>query len=195
MRAAQDGGALIAFDVGPRASALTRDVPLGGAAALRELLRISDLLLLTQDEAGIVTGLTEAEAAAGALLQASAAAHPWVVVKRGKEGALALTRHVSERRVYLPAITVDALDTVGCGDSFAAAVVLGRTRGHPLAATLALANAVGAATATGRGAGRNVARLPHVRQLLEALAANEQAPEHARVAARAAMAFMLQPTL
>lgn len=48
-------------------------------------------------------------------------------------------------------------DTVGCGDSFAAAIVLGFTRGYSVEATLALANAVGAATATGRGAGTNVA--------------------------------------
>ena len=50
------------------------------------------------------------------------------------------------------ALQVDVKDTVGCGDSFAAAVALGFTRGHSAEATLALANAVGAATATGRGA-------------------------------------------
>lgn len=43
------------------------------------------------------------------------------------------------------------VDTVGCGDSFAAGVALGFTRGHSPEATLALANAVGAATAMGRG--------------------------------------------
>jgi len=46
---------------------------------------------------------------------------------------------------------VPVQDTVGCGDSFAAAVALGFTRGHGPEATLALANAVGAATAMGRG--------------------------------------------
>lgn len=44
-------------------------------------------------------------------------------------------------------------DTVGCGDSFAAAVVMGYTRRHSIPALLALANAVGAATAMGEGAG------------------------------------------
>lgn len=48
---------------------------------------------------------------------------------------------------------VDVQDTVGCGDSFAAAVVLGFTRGHRIPPLLALANAVGAATAMGSGAG------------------------------------------
>ncbi|GFH22444.1 ribokinase [Haematococcus lacustris] len=52
---------------------------------------------------------------------------------------------------------VPVKDTVGCGDSFAAAIVWGYIHGHPVGTTLALANAVGAATAMGQGAGRNVA--------------------------------------
>lgn len=46
---------------------------------------------------------------------------------------------------------VPVMDTVGCGDSFAAAIALGYTRGQSTDATLALANAVGAATAMSRG--------------------------------------------
>ena len=57
--------------------------------------------------------------------------------------------------------------TVGCGDSFAAAVVLGFSRGHTIPAVMALANAVGAATAMGQGAGRNVARADTVLRLLQ----------------------------
>lgn len=56
-------------------------------------------------------------------------------------------------------------DTVGCGDSFAAAVALGFTRGHGPEATLALANAVGAATAMGRG-GQGFISLPECRIVL-----------------------------
>ena len=55
---------------------------------------------------------------------------------------------------------------VGCGDSFAAALVLGYTREHSIPAVMALANAVGAATAMGQGAGRNVARAEQVHALL-----------------------------
>ena len=58
-------------------------------------------------------------------------------------------------------------DTVGCGDSFAAAIVLGYIQQQPLETVLALANAVGAATATSCGAGRNVASVRVVRQLLQ----------------------------
>ena len=58
-------------------------------------------------------------------------------------------------------------DTVGCGDSLASAVVLGLIAGGAdEGATLALGNAVGAATATGHGAGRQVAHVEMVRSLL-----------------------------
>ena len=51
---------------------------------------------------------------------------------------------------------VDVADTVGCGDSFAAAIVVGYINLMPMITTLALENAVGGATTMGCGAGRNV---------------------------------------
>ena len=189
--AAQRGDAVLAFDAGPRAGKLMRDVNPGCAEACAQLLATSDVLLLTQDEAHTLTGVADADAAARVLLGRSRAADPWVIIKQGSKGAIALTRGTaSPPRVALPAmaVTPDELqDTVGCGDSFAAAVLLGRTRGHDLAATLALANAVGAATATGRGAGRNVARLRHVRSLLDAAAGDSAADGAVRLAARRAL--------
>ena len=53
---------------------------------------------------------------------------------------------------------VPVSDTVGCGDSFAAAIVLGYVRHYDIPATLALANAV--------GAGTNVASAGNVLRLL-----------------------------
>jgi hypothetical protein len=64
-------------------------------------------------------------------------------------------------------LQVEVQDTVGCGDSFAAAVALGYSRTHDVEATLLLANAVGAATALGRGAGTNVADADTVLRLLQ----------------------------
>jgi hypothetical protein len=61
---------------------------------------------------------------------------------------------------------VDVEDTVGCGDSFAAAIVLGYIHEHSIITILQLANAVGAATATRRGAGRNVGDPGTVESLL-----------------------------
>ena len=66
------------------------------------------------------------------------------------------------------------MDTVGCGDSFTAAIAFGFLHDLPAVSTLTLANAVGAATATGYGAGRNVARLDKVLQLLREANINEE---------------------
>lgn len=65
------------------------------------------------------------------------------------------------------------MDTVGCGDSFVAAIAYGFIHGMPMVNTLAIANAVGAATAMGCGAGRNVATLDKVIELVKALDLNE----------------------
>ena len=65
------------------------------------------------------------------------------------------------------------MDIVGCGDSFVAAIAFGFIHNIPLVTTLAFANAVGAATAMGCGAGRNVATLKQVVELMEAPDLNE----------------------
>ena len=67
---------------------------------------------------------------------------------------------------FFAGFPVDVGDTVGCGDSFAAAVGLGMAYGADLRTTSALANAVGAATASNCGAGRNVATKSCVRRIL-----------------------------
>ena len=56
-------------------------------------------------------------------------------------------------------VQVDVADTVGCGDSFTAAAALGWLAAVQLRTLLTLCNAVGAATATSVGAGRQVCPL------------------------------------
>ncbi|KAI0492996.1 hypothetical protein KFK09_027272 [Dendrobium nobile] len=68
---------------------------------------------------------------------------------------------------------VNVVDTVGCGDSFTAAIAYGFLHDLPPISTLVLANAVGAATATGCGAGRNVATIAKVLELLRLSNINE----------------------
>ena len=123
-----------------------------------------------------------------------------VVVKRGAKGAVAVVvaggsgseeegggGEESELETLVferGAPSVAVVDTVGCGDSFAAAFVLASVVGgasggegvsslstssspSPLPVALALANAVGAATASASGAGRAVACPKIVARLLE----------------------------
>lgn len=68
---------------------------------------------------------------------------------------------------------VKVIDTVGCGDSFVAAIAFGFIHNMPLLQTLTIANAVGAATAMGCGAGRNVATLDQVLELTRISNLNE----------------------
>ena len=77
------------------------------------------------------------------------------------------------RVIYHFVYQVDVLDTVGCGDSFTAAIAFGYLQNMPKIEMLALANAVGAATATGLGAGRNVAKRSKVLEILKTANVNE----------------------
>lgn len=158
---ARETGCVVFFDPGPRGKSLFQG-PADQQHALHKLLSSSDVLLLTADEAEALTGLADPVLSAKILLDRGQCTK-WVIVKMGEKGCLMTTTH----GIYqVPAFKVDVKDTVGCGDSFAAAIALGYNRGLPVASTLALANAVGAATAMGCGAGRNVATLNDVLNIL-----------------------------
>ena len=71
----------------------------------------------------------------------------------------------AERHSY-PGFEVQAIDTVGAGDSFAAAFIAGLLRGQSTADAATLANAMGALVTTRRGAGT---RIPPREELLAML--------------------------
>lgn len=68
---------------------------------------------------------------------------------------------------------MNVVDTVGCGDSFVAAIAYGYIHNLPTVDALTIANAVGAATAMGCGAGRSVATLEKVLELMMKANTNE----------------------
>ena len=163
----QSHGAAVLFDPGPRSWSFDD----GGARrhALDTMLRIADIVLMTEEEAGAVVGTDDAYEAVRRLMDRGGSNMSWCVVKMGERGALLGDR--KSGRVFLQeGYKVDVEDTVGCGDSFAAAIALGFRmckRGEAdIESTLALAGAVGAATAMGEGAGRNVADVSRVRSIL-----------------------------
>lgn len=90
------------------------------------------MITLTEDEAAQITGERDPRAACLHLLLRPGAVTRWVIVKLGAKGALlaeapprGIMSHLSERDVRFvqqPAFSVPVEDTVGCGDSFAAAV-------------------------------------------------------------------------
>ncbi|KAG8663330.1 fructokinase-1 isoform X2 [Manihot esculenta] len=161
-------GTSVFFDPGPRGRSLSTGTP-EEQKALHHFLKMSDVLLLTSDEAESLTGI-EDPLLAGQKLLMSGIRTKWVIVKMGSKGSILVT--VSSISCA-PAFKVDVIDTVGCGDSFVAAIAYGFIHNLPLVNTLAIANAVGAATAMGCGAGRNVATLEKVIELIRASNLNE----------------------
>ncbi|XP_078164275.1 pfkB-like carbohydrate kinase family protein [Carex rostrata] len=165
---AMSSGTAVFFDPGPRGSTLFHGTP-DERRALDLSLRLSDVLLLTSDEAESLTGTKNAIKAGQELLKNSSRTK-WVVIKMGSKGSLMITNSMVS---CAPSFKVELVDTVGCGDSFTAAIAYGFLHNLPASQTLMLANAVGAATATGCGAGRNVAHLEKVLDLLKQSKINE----------------------
>lgn len=205
---AADSGAAIFFDPGPRSWTFCSGDH-EKRQALESMLDVADVVLMTEEEAEVVTGSPVADIAARCVLERPGTRAQWCVIKRGADGATLVSRAVDENRedgsmklegsehcssdvnsgytqnssgkIYeQKALKVDVRDTVGCGDSFAAAIVLGYTRQHCIPATMALASAVGAATAMGTGAGRNVARIEDVEMLLETAVPDCEDGRHAK---------------
>ncbi|KAK4783754.1 hypothetical protein SAY86_018122 [Trapa natans] len=165
---AVEAGTSIFFDPGPRGKSLSRGSP-EERLALDKFLQQSDVLLLTADEAESLTGMDDPVIGGQTLLRQGARTK-WVVVKMGSKGSIIITRSTI---ACAPAFKVNIVDTVGCGDSFVAAIAFGFIHKFPLVSTLTIANAVGAATAMGSGAGRNVATLDEVLKIMRAADINE----------------------
>ena len=157
---AQAADTPIFFDPGPEVHNL-------GEERLGLVLSASRVVLLTAEEAALATGIDDPVPAAQRLL---AFGPEWVVVKQGAAGCtvFSLGGHLQ-----IPGYTVTVQDTSGAGDSFDAGVIYGYLHGWSPARTGRFANAIGAATVSKLGAGRQVA----TRAEVEALLKNEENSE------------------
>lgn len=150
-----DGGGALFFDPGPRGS-LCMQEDAATREAFLDLMRMADVVLLTREEAADIVGGHSVEEYADRVLGQPASQTRWCVIKDGPQGSMIKVKGV-DAPVFSKGYRVPVLDTVGCGDSFAAAVAMGYLRDCHPCDVLALANAVGAGTAMMKGAGRNVA--------------------------------------
>jgi len=92
-------------------------------APLDELLGIVDIFLPNEDEAGRITGKSDAESA----IEALAKRVPLVAIKCCKRGSLV---EQAGRRWFVPAQLVSPVDTIGAGDSFDAGFLAAYLRGE-----------------------------------------------------------------
>ena len=116
----------------------------GWKGGLDETLRYVDVFLPNEREAQKAAGVADLEAAVKKL----AAVVPLVVVKLGREGAIAQR---GAERFARPSIAVDAVDAVGAGDSFDAGFLHQYVRGADLPACLRAGNLAGAFSTTRPG--------------------------------------------
>ena len=116
----------------------------GWEGGLEEALRYVDVFLPNEREAQKAAGTADLETAVEKL----AALVPLVVVKLGREGALAQR---GTERLVSPALAVKTVDAVGAGDSFDAGFLNQYLRGGDLTACLASGNLAGALSTTRPG--------------------------------------------
>lgn len=139
VRVARQAGTLVSVDVNYR-SALWTTARAG--TVLRALTAQADLVFAGDDEAEIVVGTSEPEAALRALA-ALGPAH--AVVKLGSRGAVALVKGLLE---HAPAVRVRAVDPVGAGDAFVAGYLAGVLDDAPATECLRLGCLAGAFAVT-----------------------------------------------
>lgn len=152
--AARGAGALVSFDVNLRrklwSAERARDV-------LASFVGAADLVLAGADEADLLTGSPDPEAAAQDLLRRGAKV---AVVKLGADGALAAD---GERLIRMPAIPLSTIvDPVGAGDAFAAGFLSATLDGMALEERLARGRTCAAHCMSQRG---DLAGLPTRAQL------------------------------
>jgi sugar/nucleoside kinase (ribokinase family) len=119
-----------------------------------------DIFLPNEREVRKAAGLVDLEAAIHKL----SAMVPLLVVKLGREGALAQR---GSERFMSSAITVESVDPVGAGDSFDAGFLHEYLRGGDLPACLAAGNLAGAFSTTRPGGVEAFRDAAHRRQFFE----------------------------
>jgi ribokinase len=139
-RAAKRAGARVILDPAPAQS-----IP-------QELFELTDIITPNETEAAILTGLTprrldpnQAHGIARKLQEKKART---VVVKLGDQGCLLVDGKTPQ---LIPALSVNAVDTVGAGDVFNAGIAVALCEGLEMAAACAFANAAAGLSVTRLG--------------------------------------------
>jgi 2-dehydro-3-deoxygluconokinase len=157
MQAARQAGVRVAYDANLR----LRLWPAARArAVITAALGMSDLFLLSIDEAPVLCDLDQPDAVLDWCHRNGARL---VALKLGKDGVIGSD---GERRECLPGHRVQAVDATGAGDCFAGALMARMAAGDDFYSALRYANAAAALTTTGYGAVAPLPRPEDVRRLL-----------------------------
>lgn len=157
---ASAAGVLVSLDVNYRSLLWS---PAEASAALRPLVRHTQLLIASEDELCLLADGEEQDAVA-ALLGSGVTR---LAVKRGGAGA---TLWGPDGRSDVPALPVTAVDVVGAGDAFCAGLLSGLLDGLPDHAALSRGNALGAVAVSTHGDWEGLPRRHELDQLAGASA-------------------------
>ncbi|NIV37134.1 MAG: carbohydrate kinase family protein [Anaerolineae bacterium] len=146
-------------------------VPQAALDEMRALLPVIDLFLPNLREAQALTGADSPQACFRALLAAGARV---VALKLGEHGCLI---GGEEGPVYVPGFAVEARDTTGAGDFYAAGMIAGWLGGLDRRSAAVLGNAMGAMAVARVGAGASV---PQARDVLALLSDPRQSSGQGR---------------
>ena len=144
-------------------------VPQAALDEMRALLPVLDLFLPNLPEAQALTGANSPEDCHRALVAAGVRV---VALKLGEHGCLVGD---AEGFFHVPGFAVEARDSTGAGDFFAAGIIAGWLGGLDWSSAAVLANAMGAMAAARVGAG---ASAPQARDVLALLRDADQASGH-----------------
>lgn len=142
IEACKAAGGRVSFDPNLRPELMGLD---GVRAVCRPVLAACDLLLPSGEEAAMLTGQADEEAACRTLV---AQGIPLVALKRGARGSTLFT---ATQKLDIPPLTVVEVDPTGAGDCYDAAFVVGLLEGWDLARIGRFANIVGALAVTKKG--------------------------------------------
>ncbi|MDR7402711.1 MAG: carbohydrate kinase family protein [Armatimonadota bacterium] len=137
---ARASGGRVVFDPGPMIHRVPEEL-------VHHILRITDVLLLTEEEAGLLVGPGDAPTLTRALHTLGPSV---VALKQGAAGALVLA---GDELVRQPAFPARVRDTTGAGDAFDAAFIAGLAVGLSIPQASALAAAAGALAVSRLGTG------------------------------------------
>jgi fructokinase len=113
---ARENGAIISFDVNYRPS-LWPD-PETALEQIWKMTAVTDLLKLSENELALLTGSSDPQAECDRLLREGI---KLVAVTLGAQGSFYCCQAVSG---FVPAFSVDTVDSIGCGDAFIASLLV-----------------------------------------------------------------------
>jgi 2-dehydro-3-deoxygluconokinase len=143
IEAARGSGVLVSYDPNIRLKLWSLNL---AKAVVSYTIGMVDFVLLTRDEAKLITGMDDVENAA---LKILGEGPKIVALKLGVEGCII----VSDNGIFkAPAYRVEIVDTTGAGDAFDAAFMVGVLENMPLQRIAYFANVAAALKCRGRGA-------------------------------------------